>query len=415
MRHPLRAFVVCTAALLLLLCRSEWTAGPALRVDAAESESGEGPSVGYPTEHQARVIFRVNDTYTWLREQLLRRLPDGSLCCVFFTGGDGDGHARNLVACIRSNDDGRTWSEMEIVASRPDQGCWAPSLFRHKDKAYLFWFTKSTGWRDMTNRLMNTGPDGRTFGNDRKILKGWNPGHIVDVRHGTHLRDGRVLLPIAWQEPLKPGDEWNPGDGAADLRNVGGDIARQRIYYVGVMEPNDNFTKFQRYGRVCKRTPRGPTPSIPFFENAIAELSDERLAMLIRADTTNRLWRTDSVDGGRTWSEPYVTDIPNPGSKPRIINLPDGRIVLFHNPNEKDYSDQTSGRHKYRTPLAMWVSDDGMKTWYLKRTLVAAPKIAQYPDGFYDQASRAIYIAWEDDRAIYFQVILLAELQRARG
>ena len=326
-----------------------------------------------------------------------------------------DGHAKNLVACIRSDDDGRTWSDVEVVASRPDQGCWAPSLFRHKDKAYLFWYTKSAGWQDMTNRLMSTGEDGRTFTDDRAILEGWNPGHIVDVRHGTHLRDGRVLLPIAWQEPLKPTDDWKPPGGAVDLRNVGGDIVRRRISYVGVMEPNDDFTKFKRYGRVCERTPRGPTPSIPFFENAIAELPDGGLAMLIRADTTNRLWRTDSADRGRTWSEPYPTEIPNPGSKPRIINLPDGRIALFHNPSEKDYSDLKSPAHKYRTPLAMWISDDGMKTWAVKRTLVAAPKVAQYPDGFYDEASGAIYLAWEDGRAITFQIIPLAELQRDRS
>ena len=194
-----------------------------------------------------------------------------------------DGHAKNLVACIRSDDDGRTWSDVEVVASRPDQGCWAPSLFRHKDKAYLFWYTKSAGWQDMTNRLMSTGEDGRTFTDDRAILEGWNPGHIVDVRHGTHLRDGRVLLPIAWQEPLKPTDDWKPPGGAVDLRNVGGD------------------------------------------------------------------------------------------------------------------------------------SDDGMKTWAVKRTLVAAPKVAQYPDGFYDEASGAIYLAWEDGRAITFQIIPLAELQRDRS
>jgi len=41
--------------------------------------------------------------------------------------------------------------------------------------------------------------------------------------------------------------------------------------------------------------------------------------MLRRADTTNRLWRSDSSDGGRTWSNAYPTGIPNPGSKPRLM------------------------------------------------------------------------------------------------
>ncbi len=175
---------------------------------------------------EVRCIFRAGEKYTWLREQLLRRMPDGSLCCVFFSGGQGDGDRRNLVACIR-NDDGKTWSDAEIVASRPDQGCWAPSMFRHKDKAYLFWYTKTTGFNNLVNRMINTGADGRTFTDDRPILQDLKTGCAVDIRHGTHLRDGRVLLPIAWQEPLKPSDDWRPSDGKVDLRNVGGGIARQ--------------------------------------------------------------------------------------------------------------------------------------------------------------------------------------------
>jgi len=67
----------------------------------------------------------------------------------------------------------------------------------------------------------------------------------------------------------------------------------------------------------------------------------------------------------RNLEKPEPTGIPNPGAKPRIINLPDGRIVLFHNPNEKDYDDVKAHGHKYRTPLEMWISDDGMQTWGL--------------------------------------------------
>ena len=177
-----------------------------------------------------------------------------------------------------------------------------------------------------------------------------------------------------------------------------------RIYCVGVMEPNDDFTSFTRYGRVFKETPGEELPCQPFFENTIAQLSGERLAMLIRGDMSNRLWRSDSEDGGRTWSEPYATDIPNPGSKPRIINLPDGRIALFHNPNEKDYDDTSPDAvHGYRTPLEMWMSADGMQSWSVERTLMAAPAVAMYPDAFYEDRTGEIFLVWEDARTIFFE------------
>ncbi len=358
---------------------------------------------------QTQTIFRVNDTFGWLREPLFARLPDGSLCCAFFTGGGHDGDRRNVVAAIRSDDDGATWSAPEILKRLPDQSAWAPSMIVHGGQAHIFWFSSGDAHRyRKVNHLLSTGADGRSFTEDREILADWNGPRGVDVRHGTVLRDGRVLLPIAWLEPLGDfdPDTWvDPGTNARYGNFGWGGIAQNNVYCIGVMEANADFTEFTRGGRVFKAMPDWEIPGVPFFENAIADLDDGRVAMLTRADLTNRLWRTDSSDGGATWSEPEPTDIPNPGSKPRLVNLPDGRIVLFHNPNEKDYDDVRAHGHKYRTPLEMWISGDGMRSWGRKETLVAAPALAQYPDGFYDADQGCIYLVWEDDRTISFRKI----------
>ena len=309
---------------------------------------------------------------------------------------------------MRSDDDGVTWSDVEVLASRPDVSCWAPSMFVHRDQAHLFYFTSKDAHRyRKVNRVLSTGPDGRTFSEDRPITEDWITERGVDVRHGTRLRDGRVLLPVAWMEPIDDfdPDTWvAPQDTFNRYNNFGwGGIAENNLYCVGVVEPNDDITSFERHGRIYKATPGAELPCQPLFENTIAQLSGSRLAMLIRGDMSNRLWRSDSEDGGRTWSKPHKTDIPNPGSKPRILNLPGGRIVLFHNPNEKDYDDASSEAiHRYRTPLGMWVSEDDMESWPLKRTLVEAPKLAQYPDGFYDESNNRVYVAWEDDVSISF-------------
>ncbi len=382
--------VVSAAGVLASVCVGGEAADPYAIVRCGRDITQAGYS-GYPMKCNVRQIFHVDKTYTWLRECLLQRMPDGSLCCVFFTGGKFDGDLNNIVAAIRSDDDGKTWSDVEVIRQRKGAGCWAPAMFVHKDRAYLFWYTKSKGWQDMTSRVLVTAPGGRAFVEDRAILQDWPDEGIADVRHGTILRDGRALLPIKWNE--------------------------KGVYCVGVMEPNSDFTSFTHYGRIHKLTPEGPTKCVPLFENTIAELSGGGLAMLIRGDVNRHrragyLWRSDSADGGKTWSDPYLTDIPNPGTKPRIINLPDGRVVLFHNPNKKDYADPKvhKNHHRHRTQLEMWVSADDMTTWYLKRTIVSAPKVAQYPDGFYDADRKAIYLSWEDDKTIYFQKILLEEL-----
>jgi hypothetical protein len=362
-----------------------------------------------------QTIFEVNDTFTWLREPLLMRLPDGSLFCEIYTGGRGDGHKGNVVAAVRSDDDGKTWSELEIVKALKDTGCWASSVFVDDQTGYIFWYTMDKSRNLMTHanaRILCTGADGRNFEHDRRPRGNWDTEQCLDIRRGVRLRNGKILLPVAWKEPANEAESKQlvDADGTLARRwgNFGGKTLLDKISLVGVVEPNADFTEFTRFGRIHHLTPDGALPSVPFFENQIAELSDGSLVMLIRADMTNRLWRSESRNQGRTWTDPVKTDIPNPGSKALVINLPDGRIVLFHNPNEKDLDDSSPevGR-KYRTPLEMWVSDDDMKTWNRKETLVAAPALAQYPDGFYDPDKGCIFLVWEDDRKVYFRRIAI--------
>ncbi len=354
---------------------------------------------------ETKTIFKVNEKYAWLREPLLMRLPDDSLFCAIFLGGEYDGCRENFVAGIRSDDDGETWSPLEIIKAIKSVGCWACSVFEHNGTGYIFWMTLNDDRRDMTGHLLSTGEDGRSFEHDRLMPK-FSGAHCgtVDTRRGTKLRNGRVLLPIAWQEVVGEPVELT-AEQAKRLSNLGGATNANKVFCCGILEPNEDFTDFTRHGRVCQPTPTDVMPSIPLFENQIAELSDDSLAMLMRADLTNRLWRSDSADGGHSWSDPVKTEIPNPGSKPLIINLPDGRIVLFHNPSEKNYDDIDAFHHAYRTPLEMWISNDDMNTWPVKETLMAAPAVAMYPDGFYDKKTGLIYLVWENDEEVFFKKI----------
>lgn len=351
-----------------------------------------------------QTIFKVNETYKWVREPLFMRLPDGSLFCEIFLGGEFDGCKENILAAVRSDDDGKTWSDMEIVKHIKGTGCWAGSVFAHNETGYIFWSTLDNDRSEMTQHLLYTGSDGHTFEHDR-LTEG-----IGDIRRGTTLRNGKVLLPVAWHEIADNNSHTEENNNLSEdeiknLANVGGARIAGKISYCGVVEPNADFTEFKRYGRIHHLTPDGPIPSVPLFENQIAELSNGSLAMLIRGDLTNRLWRSDSEDGGHTWTDPVITDIPNPGTKPLIINLPDGRIVLVHNPCEKDYNDTESHIHAYRTHLELWISSDDMKSWSVKEPLSPALDVAQYPDGFYDKKTKQIYLVWENDFEVFFKTI----------
>ena len=126
------------------------------------------------------------------------------------------------------------------------------------------------------------------------------------------------------------------------------------------------------------------------IEPRIVELSDGRVAMLIRSQKDGWLWRSESKDKGLSWSTPVQSDIPNPASKVNLQRARDGRIFLVHNPNSKA-----------RNPLSLWISNDDMKTWSVKVDLVQDKVSLNYPDGFLDEDKREFVLTWEDARKVY--------------
>ena len=115
--------------------------------------------------------------------------------------------------------------------------------------------------------------------------------------------------------------------------------------------------------------------------------------MIIRADRLGGvLYYAESKDGGRAWPKFAVkTTIPNPGSKATLYGLGGDTVAILHNPNPR-----------HRSPLAMWISFDGLKTWPYRRVLVpeSCDKGGRinYPDGFVSEDGQFLNFAFDDNR-----------------
>jgi len=75
--------------------------------------------------------------------------------------------------------------------------------------------------------------------------------------------------------------------------------------------------------------------------------------MLLRS-TCGLICRSDSADGGRTWSPAEATTLPNNNSGIDLTRCPDGRLFLVCNPTDQ--------RAK-RTPLSVLTSEDNGLSW----------------------------------------------------
>ena len=100
---------------------------------------------------------------------------------------------------------------------------------------------------------------------------------------------------------------------------------------------------------------RGARPQeIMCIQPALLQMADGSIKALCRTKN-GRIATTTSRDGGETWSEVTLTDLPNNNSGIDAVTLRDGRHVLVYNP----VGVQPGKEMGPRTPLAIAISDDG--------------------------------------------------------
>jgi len=96
----------------------------------------------------------------------------------------------------------------------------------------------------------------------------------------------------------------------------------------------------------------------------VTEASDGKLLAFFRsADDEVRIRRSESSDGGMTWSVPVLTDLVHPFSGLEILYLKNGHLALIYNDQEDSPRDR----------LAVSISTDDGKTWKWTRHLENIP------------------------------------------
>ncbi len=299
-------------------------------------------------------------------DQALRVVPDGSWAIVFMTGGDHEPRKANYIAMCRSTDHGRTWGKKRPVLRYKDRGCLLSEVIVCDDEVRVMAVTHGGRFEDWRNYVLISSDSGKTWA---------RPLPFEPLPRRTFVRN---LYRASWGEWILPYQRY-PTKGDPSVSPLTDKTHRRGVN--GVLISDDKGKTWTRSNEI------GPTPG--WVENNVVELRDGRMVMLIRADGKGYLLRSESKDRGRTWSPPEPADIPNPGSKFRLHRLRRGRIVLIHN---------ACGKPGRRNPMALWASDDDMKSWAYKRVVIDFPGQLQYPDGFVDEDEGYVHFAFDYNR-----------------
>ncbi len=307
-------------------------------------------------------------------DQALRPLPDGEWAVFFMTGGDTEPRKDNHIAVCRSKDRGRTWSRKETVLRYDDRACTLTEVLV-QGREVRIWVNIHRGFfEEWRNYVITSRDAGRT----------WDaPAPFDPLPRRGFVRN---FYAATWGESFLPFQSYDtvPDPAVSPLRDGSHKLARNGVLISG--DEGRTPLSAPRRGAWTRSADTGPVAG--WAENNVVELRDGRMVMFIREDHGRGcIMRSDSGDRGRTWSPPAPTDIPNPGSKFRLHRLRSGRIILIHNPNPRA-----------RNPLALWASDDDMKTWPHKRVLTDFPGALQYPDGFVDEDEGCVHFTFDYNR-----------------
>ena len=300
----------------------------------------------------------------------LQWLPDGTLACAWF-GGTLEGRSDIFIHLATLAPGADAWSPADRVSDDPDRSEQNPVIFTDPATGALGLFhTAQPGGRQeecvVRHRPLLRGADGVRSGEPRTL----------DLPKGSFVRaqvtlrdDGAWMLPLFLCRTV-PGARWT---GSHDVAAVATSTDRGETWdLVEVPE------------------------STGCVHMTLVPLGGARIAAFFRRRQADYVYRTESADGGRSWSVPEATDVPNNNSSIVAIALADGRVALLCNPvnaaqsearRESLYDELGEGDDGRgdpaggvaaiwgvpRAPLTLCLSADGGRTFPQRRVVEDGP------------------------------------------
>jgi sialidase-1 len=325
------------ASLVLLICVAAAT--------LAEERLAR-PEIVLVAEAKGKVARNSEGTVVELR--------DGRLLLVWqeFEKGEGDSDffPGRLVA-MTSGDGGKSWGDYRVVVEKnaDDINVYSPSLLRLADGAILFCFMRyhlrpaaGTNCPPVSAFAWLSRDEGKTFAPLATLWK----EQTITLCSATlrRLSTGRVILPVCrdrthrgqrdhWESSVIFSDDggktWTMSDSWVDLPKR------------GAMEPH------------------------------VEEVRSGRLLMIMRTQL-GAIYRSESADGGKSWSKAESLGVEAPESCPELIRIPaTGDLLLIWNASK--YDPKWASHFGKRTPLSAAVSKDDGKSWSKPRHLETDP------------------------------------------
>lgn len=294
----------------------------------------------------------------------LARLEGGDLACAWF-GGSLEGKSDISIYASILVEGAQAWSAPSQLSNMADRSEQNPVIFTAPDgQIWLFNTSQPHGNQDQSRVFM------RPLTRVGDALESGAPRDI-GLPAGTFIRapitvrgDGAWMLPLFMCNPAE-GVRWT---GAFDT--------------AALAVSHDNGATW-----AITQVPG----SIGSVHMTPVDLGGEDMAAFYRRRQSDWVHRSESSDGGRSWSAPHPTDVPNNNSSIGVCTLADGTLAMVCNPTSAaqsdsrraslyDELDEPDDRPNAsggcdpiwgveRAPLALCLSSDGGKSFPIRHVI----------------------------------------------
>lgn len=277
----------------------------------------------------------------------MTELSNGDLYIAYY-GGDGEYAGDTAVFGARRAKDTALWTVPKRIADTPDRAEGNGVVWQEPDGTVWLFYVVRYGetWSDSVIKYKYSRDNAQSW-TDSELLT-FHKGMMVRSQP-IRLMNGDILLPIYHETGH---DKEMVGPDSASL------FARR----------NQKTREWSFTNEVHSR--------IGNIQPSVVQLDAQNLIAFCRRGggygplKDGFIVKTESHDGGLTWSAGQDTPFPNPNAAVDLIKLANGHLVMI-------YNDNNTGE---RNPLTMRVSTNQGKTWPAARNIVNNPSDeAAYP------------------------------------